>query len=111
MIEEQGRRKIEDTINEIKERHDEVKELEKNLKELHQVFLDMKVVVESQGEQLDDIENQVARANSFVVHGNQNLETAWKEKKKHSKWGYCAAILLVAIVLFVVLFFVRPWKN
>lgn len=88
-----------------------MKELEKNLKELHQVFLDMTVLVESQGEQLDDIENQVARANSFVRNGTQNLEIARKEQKNHRKWGYCAIILLVAIVLFVVLFFVRPWEK
>ncbi|ESW34972.1 hypothetical protein PHAVU_001G196300 [Phaseolus vulgaris] len=110
-IEEQGRGRIEDIMNEIKERHDEMKELEKNLKELHQVFLDMTVLVESQGEQLDDIENQVARANSFVRNGSQNLEIARKEQKNHRKWGYCAIILLVAIVLFVVLFFVRPWEK
>ncbi|XP_027352917.1 syntaxin-121-like [Abrus precatorius] len=34
-IQEQGRGRIEDTINEIKERHSAVKELEKNLKELY----------------------------------------------------------------------------
>ncbi|KAA8516812.1 hypothetical protein F0562_017078 [Nyssa sinensis] len=57
-IQEQGRGRVLDTIMEIQERHDAVKEIERNLKELHQVFLDMAVLVESQGEQIDDIESQ-----------------------------------------------------
>ncbi|WVZ06096.1 hypothetical protein V8G54_019442 [Vigna mungo] len=108
---EEGRGRIEETIKEIKERHNGMKELETNLKELHQVFLDMAVLIQSQGEQLDDIEIQVARTNSFVRNGTQNLEIARKEQKKHHKWGYCAIILLLAIVLFVVLYFVRPWRK
>lgn len=48
-----------DTLNEINERHMAVKELEKSLLELHQMFLDMAVLVEAQGVQLDSIEKQV----------------------------------------------------
>ncbi len=58
-IHEQGRGQILETIREIQERHDTVKEIEKNLLELHQIFLDMAVLVEAQGEQLNDIESQV----------------------------------------------------
>ncbi|XP_010554816.2 PREDICTED: syntaxin-122 [Tarenaya hassleriana] len=61
-IQEQGRGRILDTINEIQERHDAVKDIEKSLNELHQVFLDMAVLVEHQGQQLDDIESHVKRA-------------------------------------------------
>ena len=52
-----------DTLAEINERHEAVKELEKSLMELHQVFLDMAVLVEAQGEMLDNIEQQVAPLN------------------------------------------------
>ena len=45
---------------EISERHEAVKGLEKSLMELHQVFLDMAVLVEAQGEMLDNIEQQVS---------------------------------------------------
>ena len=100
-----------DTINEIQERHDAVKDLEKNLKELHQVFLDMAVLVEAQGEQLDDIESHVNRANSFVRGGTEQLQTARNYQKNTRKWTCYAIILLLVIVLFVVLFTVRPWEN
>ena len=44
-----------DTLAEIHERHEAVKELEKSLLDLHQIFLDMAVLVEAQGEMLDNI--------------------------------------------------------
>jgi syntaxin 1B/2/3 len=75
-IQEQGRGRVLDTIQEIQERHDAVKDIEKNLKELHQVFLDMAVLVEAQGEQLNDIADNVGRAHSFVNRGTQQLQTA-----------------------------------
>ncbi|KAI9121926.1 hypothetical protein K1719_006615 [Acacia pycnantha] len=110
-IQEQGRGSILDTISEIQERHDAVKEIEKNLKELHQVFLDMAVLVESQGEQLDDIESHVARAQSFVRGGAEQLQTARKHQKNTRKWTCYAIMILLVIILFVVLFTVKPWQH
>ncbi|KAJ9181288.1 hypothetical protein P3X46_009431 [Hevea brasiliensis] len=109
-IQEQGRGRILDTINEIQERHDAVKDMEKNLKELHQVFLDMAVLVQAQGEQLDDIESNMQRASSFVRGGTQQLQTARAYQKNTRKWTCYAIILLLVIILFVVLFTVRPWE-
>lgn len=109
-IQQQGRGRILDTINEIQERHDAVKDLENNLKELHQVFMDMAVLVEHQGEQLDDIESHVQRANSFVRGGTQQLQTARKLQKNSRKWT-CIAIIILLIIILVVLLSVRPWEK
>jgi hypothetical protein len=57
---EQGRGRVLDTLAEIQERNRAVKDLEASLLELHQIFLDMAVLVEAQGEMLDNIEKQVA---------------------------------------------------
>ncbi|KAF3964537.1 hypothetical protein ACB098_09G067800 [Castanea mollissima] len=110
-IQEQGRGRILDTIQEIQERHDAVKDMEKNLKELHQVFLDMAVLVQAQGEQLDDIANNVGRAHSFVDRGTQQLQTARVLQKNTRKWTCYAIIILVVIIVLVVLFTVKPWNN
>jgi syntaxin 1B/2/3 len=58
-IQETGRGQVLNTLEEIQERHDAVKEIEKKLLDLHQIYLDMAVLVEAQGEILDNIENQV----------------------------------------------------
>ena len=51
---------MKDTLAEIQERHEAVKELERSLLDLHNIFLDMAVLVEEQGEKLDNIQNQVS---------------------------------------------------
>lgn len=102
-IQEQGRGRVLDTISEIQERHDATKEIERSLAELHQVFLDMSVLVQEQGEQLDDIESQVARASSFVRGGTDQLQTARKHQKNTRKWTCYAIVLLLVIVLIIVL--------
>jgi syntaxin 1B/2/3 len=58
-IMEQGRGYVMDTLAEIRERRDAVLDLEKSLMELHQIFLDMAVLVEAQGQMIDNIEAQV----------------------------------------------------
>ncbi|KAL1369379.1 syntaxin-121-like [Arachis stenosperma] len=102
-IQQQGRATIMDTIQEIQERHDTVMEIERSLNELHQVFLDMAVLVQSQGEQIDDIENHVARANSYVRGGVQQLQVARKHQKNTRKWTLIAIIILIIIILIIVL--------
>ena len=68
---EQGRGQILDTVAEIQERHDAVRELERKLMELHQIFLDMSVLVEAQGEMLDNIEAQVGKSVEYVQKGER----------------------------------------
>jgi syntaxin 1B/2/3 len=109
-IQQQGRGQVMDTIMEIQERHDAVKEIEKNLKELHQVFLDMAVLVESQGEQIDDIESHVQRASSFVRGGAQQLQVARKHQKSTRKWA-CFGIILLLIIILIIVLSLRPWER
>ncbi|KAL3565032.1 hypothetical protein D5086_033078 [Populus alba] len=73
-IQEHGKGKVLETVVEIQDRHDAAKEIEKSLLELHQVFLDMAVMVEAQGEQMDDIEHHVLKASHYVKDGNCVLD-------------------------------------
>ncbi|WCJ39937.1 Syntaxin-124 [Euphorbia peplus] len=106
-IQDTGRGQIMDTISEIQERHDAVKEIEKNLMELHQVFLDMAALVESQGQQLNDIESHVAHASSFVRRGTEQLQDAREHQKSSRKWT-CIAIYGFILVLLLLLLPLLP---
>ncbi|KAI3677050.1 hypothetical protein L1987_86668 [Smallanthus sonchifolius] len=108
-IREQGRGQVMETVLEIQERHDAVTVIERNLKELHQVFMDMAVLVEQQGEQLDNIESHVNRANSFVTRAASQLNEARKKQKNTRKWT-CYGILLLLIIIAIIVLSIRPWK-
>lgn len=101
-IREQGKGQIIETIKEIQERHETVMEIEKNLVELHQIFLDMAVLVEAQGEELNNIENAVLGASSFVKRGTENLHTA-KKLQRNTRKCTCIAIILLLVVILVVI--------
>ncbi|CAM6120060.1 unnamed protein product [Calypogeia fissa] len=110
-IQEQGRGQILDTIAEIQERHDAVRDIEKKLLDLHQIFLDMAVLVEAQGELLDNIETQVNKAVEHVQAGTTALQTAKKLQRGKRKCMCFAILLLLIIIAIIVLVIIKPWKK
>ncbi|KAF4394438.1 hypothetical protein G4B88_018588 [Cannabis sativa] len=81
-IQESGRGQVLNTLEEIQERHHTVKEIERKLLDLHQVYIDMAVLVEAQGADIDNIENQVRNAVDHLQRGNSALKNAKKLQKK-----------------------------
>jgi syntaxin 1B/2/3 len=110
-IQEQGRGRIMDTLAEIQERHDAVKDIEKKLLDLHQIFLDMAVLVESQGDMLDNIETQVSNAVDHVQSGTVALQKAKTLQQNSRKWMCIAIIILLIIVAVIVVGVIKPWQS
>lgn len=100
-IQEHGRGKVLETVVEIQDRHDAAKEIEKSLLELHQIFLDMAVMVEAQGEQMDDIEHHVINASHYVKDGTKELKTA-KDYQRSSRKCMCIGIILLLLIILVI---------
>ncbi|KAI3465638.1 hypothetical protein Pfo_022301 [Paulownia fortunei] len=110
-IQEMGHGQVLNTLEEIQERHDAVREIEKKLLDLHQIYLDMAVLVEAQGEILDNIESQVSNAVDHVQSGTTALENAKKLQKNSRKWMCIAIIILLIIVAIIVVGVLQPWKK
>ncbi|PON89177.1 t-SNARE [Trema orientale] len=91
--------KTEVDMEDNKVRHDEtVIDIQRSLNKLHQVFLDMAVLVEIQGEKMDDIEENVMNAGNFINGGTNSLYYANQMKKKN-KWVYWLWAVVVIIIL------------
>ncbi|KAM0057506.1 putative target SNARE coiled-coil domain, syntaxin domain-containing protein [Helianthus debilis subsp. tardiflorus] len=90
-----------DMVMENQERHEAVMDLKKSLNKLHQVFLDMAVLVEGQGQKLDDIEDNVAKAGSFVSGGTGSLFYAKQMKDKQRNNWVCLIWAMVIIICVV----------
>ncbi|XP_060191010.1 syntaxin-132-like [Lycium barbarum] len=110
-IQGMGRGQVLSTVEEIQERHDAVKEIERKLLDLHQIYLDMAVLVEAQGDLLDNIETQVGYAVDHVNMGTDALQTAKSLQKKSRKCMMIAIILLLIIAAIIVLSVIKPWKK
>ncbi|EHA8586780.1 syntaxin-related protein KNOLLE [Cocos nucifera] len=100
---EHGRGKVLATVHEIQDRHDAAKEMERSLLELHQVFLDMAVMVEAQGEQMDSIEHHVTNAAHYVKDGTKELRCAKEYQRSSRKWLCIGVILLLILILVIVI--------
>lgn len=100
-IQEHGQGKVLETVVEIQGRHDIAKEIERSLLELHQVFLDMAVMVEAQGEQMDNIEHHVINASHYVKDGTKNLNKA-KDYQKSSRKCLCIGIIALLIIILLI---------
>ncbi|KDP31651.1 hypothetical protein JCGZ_14967 [Jatropha curcas] len=83
----------------FKERHEAVMELQRSLTKLHQVFLDMAVIVETQGEKIDDIEENVVNAGSFISGGTNSLYYANQMRQKTKPWVYWVWVVILIVLL------------
>ena len=107
---EHGRGAVADTLADIRERHEAVRQLEGSLLDLHQVFLDMAVLVDAQGEMLDSIEAQVGRARDHVETGVTHLVEAKRSQKRTRRLMCCALCTLIVIAVVIVLAILKPWE-
>ncbi|GJW46175.1 syntaxin-related protein KNOLLE [Tanacetum coccineum] len=102
---EHGKGKVLKTMVEIQDHYDAAKEIKTSLLELHQVFLDMAMIVEAQGEKMDDIEHHVINAAHYVNDGTKNLKTE-KGYQRSSMKCMCVRVILLLIIILVILILV-----
>jgi t-SNARE complex subunit (syntaxin) len=83
-------------------KYQDVLTLEASVAELHQMFVDFALLVEQQGELLDQIETQIKEASDYVDAGNSEMVEAI-EIQKSIRYKQCciAAIVLVVIGIIV----------
>ncbi|GLH01667.1 Syntaxin-1A [Gryllus bimaculatus] len=70
------------TLADIEARHADIVKLENSIRELHDMFMDMAVLVESQGEMIDRIEYNVEHAVDYVETATQDTKKALKYQSK-----------------------------
>merc|ERR1711997_613416 len=92
------------TLADIEARHADIVKLETSIKELHDMFMDMAMLVESQGEMIDRIEYHVEHAVDYVQTATQDTKKALKyqskaRRKKIMMIGCLVVVLLIIIII------------
>ncbi|GAB5029977.1 epimorphin family [Nannochloropsis oceanica] len=93
----------------VADKYQDVLTLEASIAELHQMFLDFALLVEQQGELLDQIEYQVKGAANYVEDGTLQVQGAIESAKKARKYQCCMLVCVMVLVgiLVLVLFVFR----
>ncbi|XP_057212597.1 syntaxin-2 isoform X1 [Triplophysa rosa] len=88
-------------LNEIESRHKDILRLESSIKELHDMFVDMAMLVETQGEMIDNIEKNVNNAVEYVCHAKVETKKAVRYQTR-ARRKYIILAVIVLVVLSVV---------
>ncbi|CAL8353554.1 unnamed protein product [Lota lota] len=88
-------------MNEIETRHTEIIKLETSIRELHDMFMDMAMLVESQGEMIDRIEYNVEHSVDYVERAVSDTKKAVKYQSKARRKKIM--IIICCVVLGIVI--------
>ncbi|XP_028967979.1 syntaxin-1A [Galendromus occidentalis] len=93
------------TLADIEARHADIMKLENSIRELHDMFMDMAMLVESQGEMIDRIEYHVEHARDYIETAKQDTKKALVYQSKARRkiilllgLGFCLLIVLAIIL-------------
>jgi len=84
-----------DALAYIENKHRDILKLEQSIKELHQLFLEVAILVEAQGELIDQIEYNVSQSVAYTKKAVQELQSAKKIQKKITEvdvLSHCARV-------------------
>lgn len=91
-----------DEIQRIQDKHQDILQLERSCEDLAQMFQEVAVLVDAQGELLDNIEEHVHSAKDNTAQAVKELQVAQKVQGKNRKW-MCYLMVFLAFVALIVL--------
>ncbi|UYV63527.1 hypothetical protein LAZ67_2004517 [Cordylochernes scorpioides] len=73
------------TLADIEARHEDITKLEKSIRELHEMFVDLALLVENQGELINNIARNVSTTVDYTVKGKEDIVKARTLQSKYLK--------------------------
>jgi len=98
ILDNQRHAQAKDALAYIENKHKDILKLEQSIQELHQLFLEMAILVEAQGELIDQIEYNVSQSVAYTKEAVKQLHAANKYQKKSRK-KMCCLVIILALVL------------
>jgi len=94
--------RLKNAVRDLEERHQDIKRLEKSVLELHKMVVELSLLVQYQGEMIDNIVINIKNAKDYIDKGNAELVKGNKcmECKKKIK---CIIMIVVIAILLIIL--------
>uniref|UniRef100_A0A7E4WA25 t-SNARE coiled-coil homology domain-containing protein n=1 Tax=Panagrellus redivivus TaxID=6233 RepID=A0A7E4WA25_PANRE len=90
--------------DDVQNRHKELQKLEASITELHEMFQDLYMLVDSQGDVLNNIETNISNAAEYAHQANRNVVQARAARQRNIKlkiFGCICGVILVFILVFM----------
>jgi t-SNARE complex subunit (syntaxin) len=90
-------------LGEVEARHREILRLEADIRELHDMFYDMALLVEEQGELIDVIERNVETAAVYIYKGRGEMKQAaiYNTSARKKRICICCCVMGVSLALII----------
>ncbi|XP_023184360.1 syntaxin-3-like isoform X2 [Xiphophorus maculatus] len=90
-------------LSEIESRHKDIVRLESSIKELHDMFVDIAMLVESQGEIIDNIEQNVSQSVDHIIKAKEEIKRAERYQSKARKKTVIIVVVVVILLALIAL--------
>ena len=81
-LQKKATNKFINALKDLEERHHDIKKLEKSILQLHKMIMELNVLVQYQGEMIDNIVTNVSQAKDAVLKGEVKIKKAKKDMEK-----------------------------
>jgi len=89
------------SLKDIEARHEDIMKLENSIRELHDMFMDMAMLVESQGEMIDRIEYNVEQSVDYIETAKSDTKKAVKYQSKARRKKIMILVCLIILVIVI----------
>ena len=88
-------------VRDLEERHKEIKNLEKSIIELHKMIIQLNIIVQYQGEMIDNIVENISKAKDYLLEAEVKIGEGEKNLKSSQKKKLIIMIVVIAILLVI----------
>eukprot|EP00179_Madagascaria_erythrocladioides_P002897 CAMPEP_0198317664 /NCGR_PEP_ID=MMETSP1450-20131203/7114_1 /TAXON_ID=753684 ORGANISM="Madagascaria erythrocladiodes, Strain CCMP3234" /NCGR_SAMPLE_ID=MMETSP1450 /ASSEMBLY_ACC=CAM_ASM_001115 /LENGTH=291 /DNA_ID=CAMNT_0044020893 /DNA_START=25 /DNA_END=900 /DNA_ORIENTATION=+ len=96
-------RQIKERLGDIQAKNADIQAMEQNIVQLHQMFVDMSLLVENQGELLNEVEYNTKQTVEKVEEAHAEVVQARDYQKKARKKCFWFTLIIIAIILAIVI--------
>lgn len=94
--------KLINAVQDLEERHKEIKNLETSILQLHKMVVELNLLVQYQGEMIDNIVDNINSAKEYIKKGEVQVGKA-KKNMECTRKIKCIIIIVVIVVLLIIL--------
>lgn len=92
-----------ESLADIEARHKDIIKLENSICELHDMFMDLAILVENQGEMIDRIQFHVSSASEYIDDAVPDTNRAMKYQRKSRRKNILILICIIMLSILILL--------
>jgi len=100
--------KIQNAMSDIQDKYNDIKRLEQSMIMIHEMFNQLALVVQEQGQTIDSIEQNLTHAQNYVKDATSRLKTAQVDHEKSKKWKWIVIMMVLIIAALGLFFALKP---